>query len=345
MSSTPTVEYGSFYKFVTSIGVFFIAAAGLVPWAALQLHPALLVSTETLSGLTNQGEHAVREQQRLLSAIIDDLPATSFSLFALGVVVLLLGLIPWYPRQRKADEREDAETEEARLRIQAMTPAQTHEKDVLEAESAVQEAESASTEPEAPQLEEPPVSRAVQSRIALDNYIRVEGLFVEKLQAALRESHSVRRNVRISGQANFSFDADALAEPLRRDGRTILVEVKVGKRMIPLALVSTALRRTAEAARRLSDSSGAPATGLAIFVSVEGDDRLLDAVSRRITRHLYRQGGLPPEAIALLATESGLQSLEPGELRRALQTFEGTAPSVLQLKDGHIDAAVDVAED
>jgi hypothetical protein len=114
----PQLDYGDFYKFVASAGIALIAGAVAVPWLFLREPFDLTIESSKLQTLTPLAQSVVTHRQALIAGMLPLIPWVSAGLAALGLALVVLGLLLWYSRQRIRDRGEEAATKKAERELE-----------------------------------------------------------------------------------------------------------------------------------------------------------------------------------------------------------------------------------
>lgn len=201
------LDFSSFYKFVSSVGLLLLAAAVALPWFALRA-TAPDAPAGTPASLNVDLALDARAQQFLF--IVSAYPWVSGVLFVLGSVLTGYGLFAWRSRQKKQDADEDEtyrqrielgqsvkaspEDREEKLDQEALEDDTSRDKD--SAGSAGDEVrEGAVPEP----LERPDTATRDRYRARREFIARAEERVETLLGAAFIKTHQIETGVRLSG--------------------------------------------------------------------------------------------------------------------------------------------------
>jgi hypothetical protein len=134
------VDYSSFYKFVSSIGLVLIASAATIPWFVMRAAvPESFRNARAEETLERAAE--TRADQYLLA--LQAYPWVSGTLVILGLILTIYGLFAWRSRQVKLDADEDEAFRQRRVLGQTTYATQEERQQKLDLEA--NETESAAT--------------------------------------------------------------------------------------------------------------------------------------------------------------------------------------------------------
>lgn len=125
----PQVEFGTLYKFVTSVGLALIVAAVVLPWILLQSTSVLLTSEESIAALPKSAGDAVERRQVLVARAQDYLPIPTFVVLAIvGLCLLVWALFKWVPSQQRSDANERIALQKNDVELEQLTRDEVDEK-------------------------------------------------------------------------------------------------------------------------------------------------------------------------------------------------------------------------
>ncbi|THJ64853.1 hypothetical protein E8P82_13825 [Arthrobacter echini] len=228
------LDFSSFYKFVSSIGLLLLAAAVALPWFALRATaPNAPAGTEASSNVDLALD--ARAQQFLF--IVSVYPWLSGVLFVLGSVLTGYGLFAWRSRQKKQDADED-ETYRQRAELGQSSKASSEDREEKLDQEAVEgdtsrdkgsaglagdgERKKVVSEP----LERLDTATRDRYRVRRELITRAEERVEKLLGAAFIDTHQIETGVRLSGPRSPILDLVARA----KDGdrwTSFAIEVRV----------------------------------------------------------------------------------------------------------------------
>lgn len=126
--SMDKTDFSSVYKFIVSIGLIIFGFSVTLPWLFLQESFDTAIKQNEISELTNTAQQLVAIRQTTGLWFISNVVWFSAIIGSMGVLLIVLGLILWYQRQRVIDQKEDVELEKLRLDIHPMSGSQVSQK-------------------------------------------------------------------------------------------------------------------------------------------------------------------------------------------------------------------------
>lgn len=226
------LDFSSFYKFITSVGLLSIAASIAIPWFALQASPPAAPDNSSAASTIELALNLRADQYRI---IISTYPYLSIILLIAGTAITIYGITSWKKRQKLQDEDEEEafrQRKELGKTTQA-TPEEREEKlkeevaDIV-AEASEQQTMKRSAKPESAKSRPIDASPASSSNKKTSR-INVEAINARRKLAKIAEqqtermvtaafdlSHSVESGVRTGGKGSPIIDLIARAnEPNR----------------------------------------------------------------------------------------------------------------------------------
>lgn len=122
------IEYGDINKFFVSVGLVLIGVGILTPYLYLKEDFGLYISEEEFRALQSTSRRLLSEKQTTVDVISSVIFWIPIGLLVLGFSSIIYGLVRWFKRQRKIDERFDKETDKLDLEIKKLTPEEIDEK-------------------------------------------------------------------------------------------------------------------------------------------------------------------------------------------------------------------------
>lgn len=201
------LDFSSFYKFVSSVGLVLLAASVALPWFVLR---AVVPEVRPGTPASQIVDIALAQRADQYLFIIQYYPWVSAGLFAGGFLLTVYGLWAWHDRQKKQDADED-EAYRQRRELGNMTQASADDREEkLEAEAkegSVGVQEAAEKEGEVSIVRESPTPRPAASRAQGDGRYRARRDFLREaetrvgrlLSEAFSDTHSVDSGMRVGG--------------------------------------------------------------------------------------------------------------------------------------------------
>jgi hypothetical protein len=123
------IDYGDINKFLVSIGL-----AILSPYFYLKEDFGINIDSEQILKFDEPVKQFISNKQNQVIAIQKIIPWTSLSLIIIGLISMIVGLVRWFKRQAKIDEKFDKEIQKLDLEIETLTPEEKVEKAKQEVE-------------------------------------------------------------------------------------------------------------------------------------------------------------------------------------------------------------------
>ena len=185
------IEFSDLYRFLTSIGLIFIASAFLIPWLFLGQDIVLLSETEYANSF--QGSKSIIDSKiSLYTFVLKCLPYISIVLFLFGVILAVIGLKKWKSKQDFIDE-----TDLIKLDLLRASPKLNTEQIDTKAKSEITQEFN---EDEPMEIEDSKAIAEIEERKS--NLISMENLFYQKLEEYNIFTHDVQSNLRIDDKFN-----------------------------------------------------------------------------------------------------------------------------------------------
>jgi hypothetical protein len=324
----PKVDFGHFYKFLASTGLVLLGLSVGVPWFLLREQSVLLVDEEQLTKLTDPARRAISARQVDYLWLVNNYRWISGGLALAGSALLLSGLVGWWNRQKVANDKEDAERDEAVVNAQRLTSDERERKLINEVQDVLtnQVSVDSNTEEADGQI---PTTSGDQSTSSAESIrdIRREELMAAVRQAetevangyfrALSDTHEVLPDVRL-GHAI----VDLFIRSRNPGLPSAIVEIKYVSQRSSAILIVQAFERLHFVVSRINDglAPGAPPLHGIVILVFEGEPsaRMEQYLAEgRIERFV---GGGPPPNPALLTVGAGSVSALPDKVWLATMT-------------------------
>jgi hypothetical protein len=304
----PRIDFGHFYRFLVSAGLFVVAGALVLPWFVLRE-----ITADGLAAPQNPSpvaESLANSRLEHLSWIVAIYPWVSLVGIAFGVFLVVLGLVRWKRRQDVADKREDIKLGREKLVYDAATKEQRAVKDEVESAEVNAEELAAPEEPvldmSASEASDKPVAEPTKPPLTAQLLREVEDGVLAAITAALGGLYRVETHVRFKTPQGPVF-LDAVASPSDASLPTVAIEIKFSRVGFSAMRLSEALLTLA---RAIGDRRGHPrVVGLLICVIDEtGEPRF----ARRTTQSVERARadaealGIPASVVTVGLHEIGM---------------------------------------
>lgn len=223
------IDYGDINKFLVSIGLVLIGLAILTPYFYLKEDFGLYIEKETIEHFQEPIKKLITSKQEQVIRIQEYIPWASLGLLILGFISSAFGLVRWFKRQAKLDEKFDKEIQKLDLEIKSLTPAEKEEK----AKKEVQEIE----------LEERVQSvilpEEVMPRPAYLDYIKIEQDITRVFEKYKSPNFEILSQQRLGNR----FDVDLLLKAKSANFSDRIVEIKYFKKLIHLPILHKAIHQ------------------------------------------------------------------------------------------------------
>ncbi len=221
------IDYGDINKFLVSIGLVLICLAILTPYFYLKEDFGIYIEKEAIEKFEEPIQKIITGKQDQVIKIQKYLPWTSFVLLILGLISSITGLVRWFKRQAKLDEKFDKEIQILDLEIEALTPEEKEEK----AKKEVQEIE----------LDED-IQHAIKTittpaRTNYRDYIKIEQEITRVFEKDKSPNFEILSQQRLGNK--FEIDLLLKAKPKKYSDR--IVEIKYFRNQLPLSIIQKAL--------------------------------------------------------------------------------------------------------
>ena len=213
------IEFSDLYRFLTSIGLIFIASSMLIPWLFMKQELGLISELE-YQHLIEPSKILIDNRIKLYLRVVKILPFLSGLLFLFGSILIRIGYKNWKKKQDTIDESDII-----KLNILRTTSSLNEEEIQQKAESEVEEeiVEQKTEERENTGDTEPATQKVVNLEELKTNLLEIEKLFYNKLIEFNSFVYNVKANVKI----NDKYEADILLAPINRSKYPdIIIEIK-----------------------------------------------------------------------------------------------------------------------
>ncbi len=226
------IEYGDVNRFLVSTGLVLISLSLAVPYFYLNGDFGLYIEQEKVKHFSAAIQSILAEKEAIAITIQKFILWISLGFFTSGLGFLTIGLIRWFKRQRKIDEKENLDIQKLKLEIDDLTPEEKREKAKEEVE-ANEIAEIVENKRKADDIPNPLKEEAVS------NYLKVEERIVNHFKNYRTENFQILDNVKIAGR----FWVDILLESKTKEYADRIVEIKYASKNLPYSLIKEALAK------------------------------------------------------------------------------------------------------
>lgn len=224
------IDYGDINKFLVSVGVVLIGLSILTPYLYLKEDFGLYIEIEKFQKFQEPVKNLILSKQCQVSEIQKLIPWISVGLFIAGLSSLVFGLVRWFKRQAKLDEKFDKELQKLNLEIVALTPEEKEEK----AKQEVQEIEKIE-HIKTVKLKTTPTSRTEY----VQSYMRVEQNVADVFINYQSPNFEILPQQRIGNR----YEIDILLRAKTKKYLDRIVEIKYFKNRLPLQIIRDIVNR------------------------------------------------------------------------------------------------------
>lgn len=211
------IEFSDLYRFLTSIGLIFIASAFLIPWLFMKQELGI-ISTSDYNELIQSSKDLVDNRINLNLLVIKALPFISIALFLFGCVLIFIGFKKWKKKQDGIDETDGIKLEMLRATKQ-LDSQEIDEKAEMEVKEEFEESSSKQEN----KSEKPAIKNNAEIQKLKSNLIGMEKLFYEKIVDFNSFIYEPKANVKIDDK----FEADIVLTPNNKSKHPdIVIEIK-----------------------------------------------------------------------------------------------------------------------
>ena len=197
------IEFSDLYRFLTSIGLIFIASSFLIPWLFIKQELGIISLTD-YNELIQSSKDLVDNRIGLNLIVIKSLPFISIILFLFGCILIFIGFKKWKKKQDGIDE-----TDGIKLGILRATKQLDSEEIDEKAEMEVQEEIQESITNKEIKDDKPKAKSKEEIEKLKSNLIGMEKLFYDKIIEFNSFVYEPKANVKIDDK----FEADIVLTP------------------------------------------------------------------------------------------------------------------------------------
>jgi hypothetical protein len=166
------IEFADINKFLSSIGIIFIAAAFFLPWFINQNSSLIVIEKSKIDSSSCTGKRIIQNQQEYLLFISEHLYFIAGCLIILGLFFLFVGIYRWRERQNVIDEKQDEELKA----IKQQNISKEEKQELIENEIG---------------------AGSKDKRLSVQKYIDIENLIYNKFALFYTVNYSSLQNIRI----------------------------------------------------------------------------------------------------------------------------------------------------
>lgn len=217
MSYFDKVEFSDLYKFLTSVGLIFIASAFIIPWLFIKLDSGL-ISQADYDGLTESSKSLINYRIEIIANSTTILPYIFWILIGLGVISLSVGIVKWLKKQKVIDYMETLKLIELESKIKELNPKEIELKAEQEVKKEISNTryETEKTDPSSSMVTEASIDKLK------NNLLDMEKLFYQKIIDYNSFNYDVKFNVKLHDE----FEHDIYLKSINPKYRDIFIEIK-----------------------------------------------------------------------------------------------------------------------
>lgn len=264
------VEYGDFYKFLSSLGVTIIGATLLLSWLFLREPFSWINQISQTSNLDNKTKIILEQKQSLLLSFMNCFNYFVVIALVVGLIFLIIGIVLWFRIQLEVDKNQRLTNQKIEKELQNMTPSEIVQsviEDVVDTNSIVQDggqtveldnnnpisAEQV-TQQDTSNIQANDSSSPMSSNQYINNlsiaqeYMGIETIVYNKLSSSFRDTNIVLRNQRI-GRAEF----DIIVQGNNPQQSDFIFEIKYFRNVRNTSTLTSRLRQASRQVLLLSE--------------------------------------------------------------------------------------------
>lgn len=224
------IDYGDINKFLVSIGLVLIALAVLTPYLYLKEDFGLYIEQSKIDQMQEPIKELITEKQSQVIKFQTFIPWISLSFFLFGLTSTIIGLVRWFKRQSKIDEKFDKELQKLDLEITSLTPEEKEEK----AKQEVEEIESVEQ-----QVTPSPVVKPSTHSEYVKAYMQIEKGITEVFENYKSPNFDVLSQQRIGNR----YEIDILLQAKTKRFLDRIVEIKYFRNRLSLKIIRDTIYR------------------------------------------------------------------------------------------------------
>ncbi|WKK82296.2 hypothetical protein [Marivirga arenosa] len=223
------IDYGDVNKFLVSIGLVLIGLAILAPYLYLKEDFGIYITKEQLLKFEEPIKNLIINKQFQITKIQRLVPWASLGLLILGLTSSIIGLVRWFKRQAKIDEKFDKEIQKLDLEIESLTPEEKIEK----AKNEVQEIQLA----EQLEFEDTQSNISHSSNKPYLDYMKIENQLYNLFKNLKSPNFEIYSEQKLGG----IFNIDMLLKANTNKFSDRLIEIKYYKNKLPVISIQKSL--------------------------------------------------------------------------------------------------------
>ena len=254
------LEYDSLHKFLVSLGLIFIA----LPFVALYFFFSCdftLISQEEYANLSAFSLNQISQHEILGKYIFVILPIASIILFALGIILLIIGIKNWKKVQRNIDAVLDANRIKQELDVAKLKNSEKIER----TQEEINEAKESNNQGEI-------------EISSIKKYMDIEDrYFANAFSNIFKRRYALQRDVRVG---KYEYDGIAVSA---MDSIDLIFEIKYWKRLMPAQILTQTIIRLYESGINYETLKN---RNFRCVLSVVTEEKLINDMRSRVDRVL-----------------------------------------------------------
>lgn len=224
------IDYGDINKFLVSVGIVLIGLSILTPYLYLREDFGLYVELDKFEKFQDPVKNLILSKQCQVTSIQKLIPWISIGLFGLGLTSFIIGLIRWFKRQAKLDEKFDKELQKLNLEIVALTPEEKEEK----AKQEVNEIEK---------IDQTPVTQQKVTQSSHFDYVQSYMRIEQNIADVFISYQSLNFDILPQQKIGNRYEIDILLKAKTKNYLDRIVEIKYFKNRLPNQILRDILNR------------------------------------------------------------------------------------------------------
>lgn len=224
------IDYGDINKFLVSVGIVLIGLSILTPYLYLKEDFGLYIELDKFEKFQEPVKNLILAKQCQVTGIQKLIPWISIGLLISGITSLVIGLIRWFRRQTKLDEKFDKELQKLNLEIVALTPEEKEEK----AKQEVQEIEK---------IEQTQVTQQRVNQTSHADYVQSYMRIEQNVADVFINYQSPNFDILPQQKIGNRFEIDILLKARTKNYLDRIVEIKYFKNRLPIQIIREIINR------------------------------------------------------------------------------------------------------
>src|SRR5690606_30114121 len=200
----------------------------LVPYLYLKEDFGLYLEQSQVDKLQESIKELITSKQNQVVKIQKIIPWISLTFFLLGLTSSIIGLVRWFQRKSKLNEKFDKEIQKLDLEIDSLTPEEKRQKVIKEINEIEKEEQ---LEPEI-SIKTTPVNQAYL------NYMNVENNIIKVFETYNSQNFEILSQQRLGNR----FEIDILLKAKNKKFSDRIVDIKYFRKQLPFSIIEKSLQ-------------------------------------------------------------------------------------------------------